>query len=426
MTNSPFREVKLTPEQTYQMQIARAALMASCPFFAHYFYAEMKEVPTMDMPTAATDGRRIYYNPEFMMGLKPQERVFVLAHEVYHTIMRHPQRALSYMRDGTLRGHDWDQHQANVFMDYVINAGLVESGVGLCNPSWLYDKGVTSEALWEDVWEHKYKKPPPGSGRGNGQGSTCGQAGRSPSHAKGDPHADGRGGNFDDVLPPQVDPVTGETDAPDEAQFREAVARASAAAKAMGNMPAAFKRMVDDVLEPQINWREHLRMLISGKIGDRHETWAKPNRRRLVLNPMVILPGRRGYGAENVAIVIDNSGSIQEKELSAFFGEVTGIMNDCRPKNIILMWCDAKVQKVDMARSMDELCHLRAAGSPGGGGTSFVPPFEWLAEKGIVPETLVYVTDMMGAFPDPAPFPVIWCSSTDAKGPFGETVHIKV
>jgi predicted metal-dependent peptidase len=66
-------------------------------------------------------------------------------------------------------------------------------------------------------------------------------------------------------------------------------------------------------------------------------------------------------------------------------------------------------------------------GSEGGGGTDFRPPFQYLEDRHIVPDTLVYLTDMMGPFPREAPhYPVVWCATTKTKGPFGETVHVKV
>jgi len=437
-----FTKVELTPSQKYEMEVARVGFMNACPFFAYYFYSEMTEHPTLDIPTAATDGRRVFYNPEYMAGLKPPERVFVLAHEVYHTVQQHPARMKHYTTEDNLRGHPWSQQLFNVCADWVINADLIKNDIGVCNPAWLFDPNISGDELVEDVYEKWIKQNPPpkgggsGSARGSGAGANASTTGnnnnptygqsRGKGAGKPDPKAQANGGSFDQVLPPEVDPVTGKEDIPDEAEFREAVARAATAAKAMGKLPDSFKRMVDEILEPQISWREHIRMLVTGRIGARHETWDRPNRRRLVLNPMVIMPGRRGFGARDVAVAIDTSGSIGEKELSAFFAEVGGVLADVRPKRIFLIWCDAAVNRVDECSSLDELAHIRAQGAPGGGGTSFIPPFEWLAEHDVSPETLIYLTDGYGAFPDEPRYPVIWAMTTDVDPPFGETVRIKL
>ena len=420
-----------TPEETYALDVARCGFMRACPFYAHYFYAEMREKFTYDIPTAATDGRNILINPKYLASLKPAERIFVYAHEVDHAISKHPTRAKHYRSEGKLRGHDFDHDQANIMMDYVINAGLIENGIGMCNPSWMYADDVTSEDLWEDVYERKYKKQPPqggGGGKGKGaKGTTYGQSGKGQKGQKGDPAADANGGAFDTTLDPPTDPATGKEDLPSEAEFKEAITRAAGYAKAQGKLPGNLQRKVDGILEPQVDWREHVRMLMTGRIGSRSETWDRPNRRRLALNPLVIIPGRRGFGADTVAVAIDTSGSIGEKELSAFFSEVGGVIADVRPKRVVVIHCDAAINRVDEASTLDELADIRAKGACGGGGTSFVPVFDYIEKENIKPEALIYITDMYGTFPDHAPaYPVIWCKTTDVEAPFGDSVKIEV
>lgn len=430
-----------TAEQERALQVARVGFMSACPFYAHLFFSEMQEVLTLDLPTAATDGRHVFINPAYIATLKPPETVFVYAHEVRHFVNRHSQRMKAYSLAGEVRGTPFDQEQFNIAADYVINAGLMEDGVGLCNPSWLYDPDTTGEDLVEDVYARIFKRKPPGGGKGKGPGQgqgnqgapvpspgkTYGGSGKAPRGAKPDPTAAAQGGGFDSLLPPPVDPVTGKEDVLDEPSFKEAVARAASAAKAMGKFPDSLKRLVDEILEPQVSWQEHVRMLLTGHMGARHETWNRPNRRRLVLNPLVIMPGRRGYGAETVAVAIDTSGSIGDKELAAFFAEVGGVLADIRPRRVVVIFCDAKVQRVDEVSTLDELNDVRVRGAPGGGGTSFIPVFEHIAEHDLRPETLIYVTDLYGRFPNEAPaYPVVWCATTDLEVPFGEVVRIEV
>jgi predicted metal-dependent peptidase len=75
---------------------------------------------------------------------------------------------------------------------------------------------------------------------------------------------------------------------------------------------------------------------------------------------------------------------------------------------------------------LDDLADIRVKGAPGRGGTSFHPPFAYLDEEGIVPDTMIYLTDMMGAFPEEPRYPTVWCATSDIKAPFGETVRVKV
>jgi predicted metal-dependent peptidase len=425
-----FQPVELTPEQKQGVEVARIGFMASSPFLCHYFYSEMKDVYTNQVPTAATDGRHIFINPEYMMARKPAERVFIYAHEVYHVIMRHNQRMRHYRSEGQVRTTDYNQQTFNKAADYVINADLIEQGVGMCNPDWLYDQRFTGADLAEDVYEKIWTKQEQDGAKQPGM--TAGQGGKA-KQGKGDAQAQANGGGFDELLEPSVDPVTGKEDIPDEAEFKEAVARAAGAAKAIGNLPGSFKRIVEEILEPQVDWREHVRMLITGRVGHARETWDRPDRRRLSLSrgrveQLVMMPGRKGHGCNEVVVGVDTSGSIGDRELAAFFAEVGGVLNDVRPKKVILMACDTRVTQVDEANSLDELHVIRSKGLKGGGGTSFEPVFDKVKELRLQPAALIYLTDMLGSFPDEAPpYPTIWCSTSKGhKGPFGDTVEIKL
>jgi predicted metal-dependent peptidase len=451
-------KVKFTYAQEQAMVAARVAFMRYCPFFCHYYSAVLVEYPTLDLPTLATDGKRVFVNPDYMLTLGPAEMAFALAHEVYHCVRNHPQRSRSYRLDGKIKGCPYDHTLFNIAEDYTINADLVDNHIGAIHPSWLYDRDIKADELPEDVYVRLYNNRPPPQGQGQqpqpggsgGQpGPSGGGQGQQPSQppspvnpSRNDPGqnktyrdiqkstrhdkaAEEAGGAFDDTFEPFTD-VNGKEDIPSGMEFKEAVARAAAAAKAMGNMPGSLQRVVDEILEPQVLWREHLRMLIAGKIGARKEDWARPNRRRLVLNPIVILPGKRGYGSNLVVCVVDNSGSVSNDEMKVFFSEMTGILDDCKPKRVMVIWCDAAVRQVDEASTLDELQDIRVAGAKGGGGTSFIPPFKYLDEENIEPDTLIYLTDMLGPFPEQPVYPVVWCATTDKKAPFGETVRIKV
>ena len=433
MKTHPFKEVVPTAEQAKVLEIARVGLMTSCPFYAYFFYSQCREVYTLDVPSAATDGRHIFINPEYFAKLKPAEAVFIYAHEMVHAVERHPARGKYYQQQKGLVGKPFDQHFMNVCADYVINAGLIEEGVGQMNADWLWANDVNADEVWEEVYRRKWQDPPQGKGQGPGQGgggqgqpSTYRSEGKAPKGARGDPTAAANGG-FDELLPPPTDPVTGREDLPTETEYKEAIASAAAAAKAQGKLPARLQRKIDEILEPQVSWRDKIRLTITGMIGRRKETWNRPDRRRLVLNPITIMPGRTGHGAGTVAVAVDTSGSIyaDPNALAAFFGEIRGILSDVKPKTVVLIECDATIQRVSEANSLDELDVAQQRGVKGGGGTSFLPPFEYLAKENIRPEALIYLTDLMGSFPNRAPgYPVIWCSTMEGKAPFGETILI--
>jgi predicted metal-dependent peptidase len=406
-----------TPSQDLAMIEARVAFMRQCPFFCYFYYDKIQEWPTHSMPTAATDGRRLYYNPEWFALLRPPERCFVLAHEMYHVIWQHCQKARVYDRDKHVDGTPYDHDLMNRAEDYVINADLVQLRIGLCNPEWLYDTAIKGTddivEVYKKLWAEKQQQPSLLLGVTYGRGSQPDKA------------AKGQGGRFDDVMAPPVDKATGEVDEIGEIAFKEAVARAAMHAKAVGNMPGTLERLVGEILEPQVDWKDKVRMILTGHIGRFRENWATPNRRRIVMPQMVYLPGKRGHGADLVAIWIDCSGSVGDREYDAFFSEVGGIMQDVRPRRMLVGWCDADVKKTEWVDSLDEVYGLMREPVPGRGGTSFKPPFYWMAAEGIVPDTCVYLTDGYGPFPDKPTFPVVWTMSTDQVAPFGDTVQIK-
>ena len=109
-----------------------------------------------------------------------------------------------------------------------------------------------------------------------------------------------------------------------------------------------------------------------------------------------------------------------------FMAEMAGILEDVRPKELVIMWCDAKLHRTDYAEEASDLNSIRAKGAPGGGGTSFIPVFDEIARLGLEPEALVYLTDGMGTFPRTEPkYHVIWGNVYPAaKYPWGDVVDI--
>lgn len=440
MTKVPFREVVPTPSQQRALDVAMVAFMSECPFFANLMHSIGKVVITKDIPTLATNGRHIAINPEYLTKLTVPETTFAICHEMWHLTGEHPQRMAHYTKMGTIKGKPADVKFANIVADYTINADLIENKIGQCNPAWLFRPDVKGSELWEDVYERLWQdppKPPPGQSKPcedgqDGPGKSQAQPNQrlrddptQRAYAKPDKDADANGGQFDQLLPVPVDD-DGEPDLPDPHEFKEAIARAVAVAKAVGKLPASMERLATEILAPQVDWREHIRMLVTGRIGQRAETWTKPNRRRLALNPIIITPGRKGYGAETVVVGVDTSGSIGQRELDVFFAEIGGILNDVKPRRIVVIGCDVAVSQVDEVCSLDEFEGLREKGIKGGGGTRFEPVFQYCEEHDIRPEALIYCTDGYGDFPREAPpYPTVWAMTTDVTPPWGDVVRIK-
>lgn len=413
---------QLTPEQEKKWSDTRAALIWHCPAFSHIFYtllqntgSKQQAIFTADakFPIAATDGSNLVFNtgPEGFFRFNLNQRVFITAHEIMHCILNHigithflRMRGKVAYPDG--RELPFDSNQMNAAEDYVINAILSESKVG----EFPTDKSGTKVGLLDgsiatskdnslDTYRKIFKK--------DGGG--------------------GRGPSFDVHLPPGAsigkDAVTAAAQR-NKAEWDTEVASAIAVAKALGKLPAELNRALESILEPKVDWREQIQSLFARKIGSGTFDWRRPDRRLITRD--IYAPGRSGFGAGTVVVGIDTSGSIGPAELDMFMAEMAGILEDVRPKRLVIMWCDAKVHRVDEAEEAGDLNSIRAKGAPGGGGTSFIPVFDRIDREGLQPEALVYLTDGMGSFPAAAPaYPVIWGNIYPAsKYPFGDVVDI--
>ena len=160
----------------------------------------------------------------------------------------------------------------------------------------------------------------------------------------------------------------------------------------MGKLPMELQRALEAVLEPKVDWREKIQSLFARKIGSGTFDWRRPDRRLITRD--IYAPGRSGFGAGTVVVGIDTSGSIGKLELDMFMAEMAGILEDVRPKRLVIIWCDAIVHRVDECEDAQDLNAIRRKGAPGGGGTSFIPVFSKIAELGLAAVTHWCISQM--------------------------------
>ena len=347
---------------------ARTSLLLDNLYFGRLaMYLELVE--NRSIPTAAVDGKSLFYNPDFMLSLSKTLAVSVVAHEVEHCAMKHTTR-----RNGRAPAR-W-----NAACDYVVNAELKQCGFAL-GESWLYDKqfdGKSTEEIYELLPEN-------------------------------------HGPALDEILDERVNAEITEV----EQSWQVAVAQAAYAARAQSNLPASARRMIAEMQEPKVDWREVLRDFF-GNVNPNDYTFARPNKRFMSMG--LFLPTLHGHSIGNVDVVIDTSGSITSKVLTAFASEITEIFDSTRPSRIRVIYCDAAVNHVDVF----EQGETPTFNMHGGGGTDFRPPFAMIEKEGAAPDALVYLTDMYGPFPADPGFPVLWCATSKVVGPIGQTVHIDI
>ena len=233
-----------------------------------------------------------------------------------------------------------------------------------------------------------------------------------------------QGGGGDGGSPGQVQRAPGDSadHAEQEQQWRQAVSQAARAAKAQGDLPGCLQRLVEDILAPRVDWREVLQQFIARTARNDYD-WSRPSR-RFAHRGDVVLPSLRSNELPPIVVVVDTSGSIGAEEMNQFLGEVEGILGQY-PTTIHLLWADAQVAGVDVLTQAD--LPLTGLEPKGGGGTNFIPAFEWVEEEQLELSCLVYLTDMYGTFPTVEPtYPTLWVATSDVVAPWGETVPMRM
>ncbi len=426
----------------------KAGLLLNQPFFAALLLdmmtIEVGKFPQIfggNTPTMATNGVKIWIDEDFIQKLTVNEAMFVLCHEIGHAMWLHMQRGKKYLDMG-FDGMPFSPQLWNIAGDYIINDMLVKSEIGKMPKIGLLDGKYTYDMVVDDVYRQLLQKSKCSSCGGTGKqegsgndededsgGGQCGADSDEGGGADGDqPCPDcggsgvsgGNGGTLDTHV---LEVAEGQ---PSDAQWRRAVQSAKDAAKAMGQMPGHLERFVDNLLEAKVPWEDKLRKAMTKKIGRDTTNWSRPHRRRYITQGL-IMPTYSGFGAGTIVFAVDTSGSMSEDELKQALGECDKILTDCNPEQVILIGCDARVETVYYLQDGDTLAdNIPRIG--GGGGTSFIPPFEWVEENGYKPDTLIYFTDTGGTFPSlEPPYPTIWCCSEDwITPPFGEVIPAEV
>lgn len=348
---------------------ARIGLLLRAPFFGNL--ATRLELVNADswLPTAATDGRKFYYNTEFCNKLKPKELEFLFGHEVLHNVYDHMGRT-----------GDRDRKLFNCAADFCVNSDLIEQRIGDKITPCLYDpkyKGWSAEEVYDDLYEKADKIDI-----------------QDLIDQMLDEHLDDK--ETDDG--PDGEPIDGsgkgrprltkaERDAIKD-EIREAMLQAAQATGA-GNLPAGVKRLIKDLTQPVVNWRELLEQQIQSTVKDDF-SWMRPNRRSWHMD--AVMPGMKPGTQIDVCVAIDTSGSISEDDLRDFLSEVKGIMESYDEYKIRVITWDTSVYNPQEFTS-DNMTDITTYQPGGGGGTDPHCVWDWLQENDIEPKKLIMFTD---------------------------------
>jgi len=378
---------------------ARVALLLKHGFFGN-LATNLKLVNADEWcATAATDGRHFYYNARFINMLPRGEIEFLFGHEVLHVVYDHMGR----------RG-ERDPQIWNIADDYAVNADLKRHKVGdfittvPCLYEYKYD-GKPAEEIYDDLMKNAHKIS---------IDDLLDQM--IDDHLDGDGSGDGEEGEEGNGKRPK--PLTQE----ERDQLRQEIkAKVLAAAKSSdaGSIPAGVQRLIKDMTEPQMNWKELIQTNLTSAVRSDY-SFMRPNRRGWHID--AILPGMIPGEEIDISVAIDMSGSIGTDQAAVFLAEIRGIMEAFTGYKIHVFCFDTAIYNPQDFTS-ENLDTIDGYVPQGGGGTDFECVFNYLKERGGDTKRLVFFTDgyPCGSWGDPDYTDVTWIihGHPDPKPPFG-------
>jgi len=189
-------------------------------------------------------------------------------------------------------------------------------------------------------------------------------------------------------------------------------------AQEMGSLPEGLERLMRVVFTGVIDWRTELRDSIGGYYVSDY-AMMPPSKKLLYAG--IYLPSATSRHLE-LSIAIDSSGSVDVVLLAQFIAEVESITELFGSYSIELLVCDDKV------RSHQRFCNGESIeySLEGGGGTDFVPVFEFIETQLTPPKMLLYFTDLDGKFPMTEPqYETVWIAPREMDVPFGRVIVLK-
>ena len=193
-----------------------------------------------------------------------------------------------------------------------------------------------------------------------------------------------------------------------------------------GKMGSGGDRGLNELLQPQVDWRQVLREFITETCAGRdYSSWRKPNRRYISMG--IYMPSGVSEKVEELVLAIDTSGSIGDHELSVFLSEVKGIADTVKPSAVRILYWDTEVCRAEKYE-MHELDNLINSTKPkGGGGTMVECVPQYMTDNNVSPQACIVLTDgYLGSSWGQWTCPVLWCvlDNKSAKPDVGKVVHV--
>lgn len=426
-----------------------------------------------NISTAATDGEKIMFSPDFLDTLNDRELDFVLMHEIVHIALRH------YDRIG-----GFDNEKFNIACDIVVNSNILlsenmdksaitlgaygesmhlapdgsegynytveqlysllpvtvsadesdEQGNNSGSSDGDSDNGIDGNSDDDNGNDSDDDDDNDGNGNSDNQGKPKFQNGKSrksgKKSGKSNDCAD-KNGNWDDHSHWNEHKTDNELlkdlwvkhikDAGEAISVRDSIT-------CRGTLPMFAKRILKELRQPQTDWRTILDEFVEEEISDYSFT---PPDRRFSDSPF-FLPdfNEKDDKVEKILFMIDTSGSMSDKEITAAYSEIKGAIDQFGGKlSGWLGFFDADIIEPVPFSDEDEFRKIEAAG---GGGTDFGIIFQYVKEymSDDLPVSIIILTDGFAPFPDESAamnIPVLWLlNNEEVEPPWGKVARIIV
>ncbi len=378
---------------------SRVRLLMNKPFFGT-LATRLRLQEIEQIPTAATDGRHFFFNRAFIDRLDDDELDFLVGHEVLHCVYDHMEAR-----------EDRQPVLYNVACDFNINYTLVDLDIGkligedkLDGGKPCYDPkyaGKNSYEIYDELLQTAHQ-------------DMVGM----------DVHLDdGTGGGSDEDGKDKMPIKSLSPDERKELQDEIKQAVLQAAQSAGNDLPADIKRMIKELTEPKLSWKDVLRVQMESSLKSDF-TFMRPSKR----SGEVIFPGMNKDEELHALLALDMSGSISNDTAKEMLSETYGIMQQYDSYKITVLCFDTGIYNVETFTSEDGK-DIRDYEPVGGGGTEFDIVWKYMEQEGIEPDQLIMFTDgyPWSSWGNPEYCDTLFVIHGDPQkrihAPFGTTIH---
>jgi predicted metal-dependent peptidase len=421
-------EIRLTKKRISR---ARTTVASFIRFLGHLI---LKTTPVVALPEHGVDTAAVapdgttYFNAHFVATLTDAELCGLVIHETLHPAL------LCWKRQGNRSALVEGSNGAiytlwNVAHDLSFNPEIIKLAqdclsagkiaLPKCAALEPKYKGMSAERIYALELEEA-KKRPSKKGSGQGKSSPWGEkGGKGQGKVVGKVTCSGTGGTSDEIGD-DLRPDLSTTEVGKKAAKGDKLAqqkmdndwRVSVVAAAIahqkkhgrGHLPAGFQKLVNELQEAKVDWRDVLSQWIGEKGVNLDFTMRRPGRRSESCG--VYMASYQKYGIDDVIVLWDTSGSMNGRE-TAILSEIQAI---CEDLDLVLriICCDTRVASDtrDVKEAVDMIGEIK-----GGGGSDYTPAFDLLEEEQYEGVVIAFTDGHIGV---PAEQPprikdVLWC-----------------